>query len=118
MLAISVLATASCTLPLSVDYESLFTDTPQITGKYKDIDGDRFIYECGGAVCIDTLVRDEYLAANAPAPNGQQVILVVRRVLACDFSVSSQVACARSLDGSALVIKKWIRPAGSPSAKP
>jgi len=100
----------ACTQPLATLDDDLFSGTRVMTGDYRYIDGDRFIYSCGGSTCVDTLVRDSFLEANAVQLNGSRITIEVRRVIACDMQLSSQVACVRSSDGSALKIRRWIRP--------
>ncbi len=94
----------------SYDVNALFSGRMTLTGQYRYIDGDVFIYECGGSVCADTLIRDAYLQAHVNELEGRMITIVVERIAACDAHKASQVACIGSVNPSALRIAKWIRP--------
>jgi hypothetical protein len=81
-----------------------------IEGVYRYIDGDRIVWDCGKSEkCIDVLVRDARLSASATSLIGRKINLRVKRVKACGDE-SSQVACLRSRDGTALIIVEWLSP--------
>jgi hypothetical protein len=82
----------------------------QMTGRYRYVDGDRFFYACGGTVCVDTLVRDQYLQQHVNELNGKIVTIIVRRIETCTDPHSSQVACVRS-SGTGFEILRWVDPA-------
>lgn len=55
-------------------------DFVTLRGTYLHVDGDRFVYECGGgSLCSDVLVRDEYLKAHVVELDGKPISIVVRR---------------------------------------
>jgi hypothetical protein len=89
--------------------ETTSSDIPsEVTGTYQYIDGDRLVYPCSGPErCMYTLVRDERLSQNAASLVGSTLTLRVRRVDACGPQ-SSEVACYRSLDRTALIILEWL----------
>lgn len=79
-----------------------------LSGVYKYIDGDRVIWKCNAARrCTDVLIRDDRLARTVTELLDQRVSLRVRRVDACGPE-STQVACLRSRDGTALLIVEWM----------
>ncbi len=79
-----------------------------VNGIYKYIDGDRILWKCRTAHrCTDVVIRDSRLALSATKLLNQRVSLRVRRVAACGPE-STQVACLRSRDGTALLIVEWL----------
>lgn len=89
---------------------TLASDTIDLTGTYAYEDGDRLFFECGGSLCDDILIRDNFLQENVLRLDRTSVRVIVRRVVACDMTVSTQVACIKSSNGSAFKIVKWISP--------
>jgi len=79
-----------------------------VKGVYKYSDGDRLIWACSTRhQCTDVLIRDRRLAQSAIKLLNQRVSLRVRRVDACGPE-STQVACLRSSNGTALLIVEWL----------
>lgn len=79
-----------------------------VKGIYRYIDGDRIVWKCGRSrECLDIVIRDERLARSAAGLLNQSISLRVKRVPACG-SESTQVACLRSRDGTALLIVEWL----------
>jgi hypothetical protein len=79
-----------------------------VMGKYYYRDGDRFVWRCSpNDLCIDTIIRDERLNREAADLVGSVMTLRVERVSACSRQ-SSETACARNRNGSALRIIEWI----------
>lgn len=73
-------------------------------------EGDYIVYECGGSLCADLLIRDSFLEANAVNLIGKKISLVVERVVACPKNGENTYVCFRSSNGSALKIRNWISP--------
>jgi hypothetical protein len=79
-----------------------------VAGTVKYVDGDRLLVACGKAEpCMETIARDERFGRDAVQLQGKKVTLRVQRVDACGPD-STQVACIRSLDGTALNIVEWV----------
>ena len=84
----------------AVESSNVFT----VNGIYKYSDGDRITWTCSiRRPCTDVLIRDRKLAQSATKLLNQRVSLRVRRVDACGPE-STQVACLRSSNGTALLI--------------
>jgi hypothetical protein len=79
-----------------------------VDGIYRYSDGDRLTWSCSARrPCTDVLIRDRKLAQSATKLLNQRVSLRVRRVDACGPE-STQVACLRSSNGTALLILEWL----------
>ena len=89
--------------------------TEIVTGVYRYIDGDRLITGCGGRECMHTLIRDDRLDRDPYRLIGSTLTLEVERLSACGTR-SSELACYRSSDGTALRIVR--RLAVSPKGRP
>jgi hypothetical protein len=83
----------------------------EIEGKFVHEESDTLLFTCGRSICSDILVRDSFLLSEGFNLIGKNIELIVRRVPACDKHLSTEVACVRSLNGSALKIIKWLDPA-------
>lgn len=88
--------------------KAIAADDVKIEGIYVYLDGDRFVYECGGSMCADVLARDKYLNDNVLKLDRTKVTLVVRRAVCAREELT--VWCMRSSNGSYLQIKEWIEP--------
>ena len=76
-------------------------------GRYRYVDGDRLFWSCERRECTDVLIRDERLQRDVVDLQGKIFRLRVERIDACG-PLSSEVACVRSLDGTALRIVEWL----------
>jgi hypothetical protein len=106
LLAFIALLIAACASnnAKAVESSNVFT----VNGIYKYSDGDRITWKCNAKLpCTELLIRDWRLAQSATKLLNQRVSLRVRRVDACGPQ-SSQVACLRSRNGTALLIVEWL----------
>jgi hypothetical protein len=88
----------------AVESDNTFT----VNGIYNYSDGDRVTWNCNvKRSCTELLIRDQKLAQSATKLLNRRVSLRVRRVDACGPE-SSQVACLRSSNGTALLIVGWL----------
>jgi hypothetical protein len=83
-------------------------ETFVVTGRFFYEDGDKLSWRCARSLlCVETLIRDERFQREIGRLLGATLTLRVERVSACG-SESSEVACMRSPDGTALRILEWI----------
>src|SRR4051812_19614183 len=100
------LVTVCCVSSPAISTQS--NGTFVIDGLYKYSDGDRIVWRCRKRTeCMDVVIRDSRLAQSATKLLNHRVSIRVRRVKACGPE-STQVACLRSNNGTALLIVEWL----------
>ena len=93
-------------------HAAIFDNVFRLKGVFLYEEGDFIAYKCGDDICGDLLIRDEALQKLVGQLHGKMIEIEVQRVLACPKSGELTIACVRSVNGSALKIRKWIQPSG------